>query len=173
MSQLNSSKILSEKESADFLRIIESIKVTHFRDYLILKTLLKTAGRSSEVLAITPNDLNKENRSVLVTGLKGSKSREIPLDQRFFKELNLYAETRPANEPIFNIGYHRLRDLWDYYRPVKKRLHSIRHGMACRVYKKSKDIKLVQLLLGHKSINSTMVYLDFIYGQGELRRAIL
>ena len=171
--QLNNSKILSEKEQAQFLRIIDGIKDTHRRDFLILKLLLKTGARCSEILEISLTDLNKENKSVFISGLKGSNSREIPLEPRFFNELYSYAFENTSTGTIFDIGYHRLRDLWAFYRPCPKKIHSLRHGFALRLYKKTKDIHLVKTALGHVSLNSTLGYMTFSYNQSELRKALL
>ncbi|HMN69805.1 MAG TPA: hypothetical protein PKC28_14775 [Bdellovibrionales bacterium] len=42
-----------------------------------------------------------------------------------------------------------------------------------RLYKKSKDLRLVQVALGHRNITNTMVYADYVYSQQELRKLIL
>ncbi|CAM5999402.1 unnamed protein product [Sphagnum balticum] len=38
---------------------------------------------------------------------------------------------------------------------------------------KTKDLRLVQVALGHRNITNTMVYADYIYSQQELRKLIL
>jgi integrase/recombinase XerC len=56
---------------------------------------------------------------------------------------------------------------------VHKKLHGLRHTFAIRLYKKTKDIRLVQVALGHRNITNTMVYADYAYSQQELRKLIL
>jgi integrase len=74
---------------------------------------------------------------------------------------------------LFPITYNRLRQIWDLYRPVQKKFHSLRHTFAIQLYKKTKDIRLVQVALGHRNVMNTMIYADYVYSQTELRKLIL
>ena len=74
---------------------------------------------------------------------------------------------------IFPISYIRFHQIWDKYRPCHKKLHSLRHTFAIRLYKKTKDIRLVQFALGHRNIANTMIYADYVYSQEELKKLIL
>jgi integrase/recombinase XerC len=48
-------------------------------------------------------------------------------------------------------------------RPNKsKGVHSLRHSFAINLYKKSRDVRFVQVCMGHRNINNTMVYADFV-----------
>jgi len=53
---------------------------------------------------------------------------------------------------------------------VPYRFHSLRHTFAMRVYARTKDLLLVKKLLGHRSINSTLVYAEAL---DELPRDLL
>ena len=50
--------------------------------------------------------------------------------------------------------------------------HSAQHAWAA-LYQKTKDLRLVQVALGHRNITNTMIYADYVYSQQELRRLIL
>jgi integrase/recombinase XerC len=134
---------------------------------------LRTGGRASELLGLRHVDLNTYDSSVFIRGIKGSNDREIPLPAKLFEKLQAYAATVPSSSNLFPIGYHRLRQIWDWYRPVPKKFHSLRHTFAIRLYKKTKDIRLVQVALGHRNITNTMIYADYHYSQEELRKLIL
>jgi integrase len=125
-----------------------------------------------ELLNLSKSDLNLHDQTIFIRGIKGSNDREIPLPPKFFDRLNRFVANQP-NEKIFNISYNRLRQIWEMYRPVHKKLHSLRHTFAIRLYKKTKDIRLVQVALGHRNITNTMIYADYVYSQQELRRLIL
>lgn len=142
------------------------------RNCLLLLVALRTGGRAQEVLNLRKGDLNGYDQSVFVRGLKGSNDREIPLPPVLFSRLARYAETAEGPD-IFPIGYHRLHQIWELYRPVPKKFHSLRHTFAIRLYQKTKDLRLVQVALGHRNITNTMVYADYVYSQQELRRLIL
>src|SRR4029078_13062774 len=98
--------------------------------------------------------------------------REIPLPRDLFERLLRYAGTIPG-EKIFDLTYNRFGDIWVHYIPAAKKLHALRHTFAIRLFKKTKDLRLVQLALGHRNITNTMVYADYIYSQSELKRLIL
>ena len=121
---------------------------------------------------VRKSDLNRHEESVLITGLKGSNDREIPVPTWLFKRLQKISDTQEV-EFLFDITYNRLRQIWDHYRPINKKLHSLRHTFAIRLYKKTRDLRLVQVALGHRNIMNTMVYADYVYSQQELRRLIL
>lgn len=142
-----------------------------FRNALILKLLVHTGARVTEILNLVKSDLNLEARSILIHGLKGSRDREIPLAKKLFDLLKLYASTIEGDR-IFPIDYDTIREAWVFYRPVQKKLHALRHTCAMRVYNKTKDIKIVSTLLGHKSILNSQIYLDYQHNSTELRKAL-
>jgi integrase/recombinase XerC len=108
----------------------------------------------------------------LIRGLKNSNDREIPLNSRFFEELQRYSQGLSGTR-LFDIGYQRLYQIWELYRPIPKKFHSLRHTFAIELYQKTKDLRLVQVALGHRNITNTMIYADYVYSQQELRRLIL
>lgn len=159
---LNKTKYLSDEE----LTYLNSLIVRYScRDTALINLALHTGARANELLSITPADLDDKSRSVFIRGSKGSKDREIPLPDSLYYEVKGYIP--------FNISYRRLAQIWDDYRPGHKKFHSLRHTFAINLYRRTKDIKLVQICLGHKSITSTQVYSDFVYEQQELRRLVI
>lgn len=169
---LNKNKYLLPDE----LSALESIFAKYFdqspRDCLVLMLALKTGGRAQEILNLTKSDINDHDETVYIRGIKGSNDREIPLPPSFFKKLLTYSKTVPGDR-IFPITYIRLHQIWNHYRPVNKKLHALRHTFAIQLYKKTKDIRLVQLALGHRNVMNTMIYADYVYSQSELRKLIL
>jgi integrase len=171
--QLNKTKYLLDPEIEQLEHVLDRFIDQFERDCLLIRTALHTGARAQEVLNIEKNDLNAYDRSVFIRGLKGSLDREIPLSPSFFDRLNRFAHKKNDSVRIFSISYPRFSQIWDQYRPVKKKLHSLRHTFAIRLYKKTKDVRLVQVALGHRNITNTMIYADYIYSQTELRRLIL
>ena len=128
--------------------------------------------RASELLALRNCDFDRVGRSLYLSGLKSSNDREVPLNDDFYFRLEQACEDLGEDDRIFPISYNRLGEIWRHYRPCKKVLHSLRHTLAIEVYLKTRDIRIVQQILGHKSITSTMVYQDFVYGQQALESAL-
>lgn len=170
--QLNKNKYLLTPEVDRLTSIIDTYIDKDIRNCLILLVGLKTGARAQEILNIQKSDLNTYDMSVFIRGLKGSNDREIPLPNALFLKLQRYAETVDTQK-IFNITYDRLYQIWDLYRPVPKKFHSLRHTFAIQLYRKTKDLRLVQVALGHRNITNTMIYADYVYTQDELRKLIL
>lgn len=169
---LNKNKYLLPHE----LKALESLLDRHFKDEprnsLLLLLALRTGARATEILNLRKSDLNLYEESILIHGIKGSNDREIPLHSPLFKKLVKYSESVDG-DLLFPISYNRLRQIWQLYRPVEKKLHALRHTFAIQLYKKTKDIRLVQVALGHRNVMNTMIYADYVYSQTELRRLIL
>jgi len=169
---LNKNKYLLPLELEHLENILNKNIEKEARNCLALLLALKTGGRAQEILNLKKSSLNSYEESVLILGIKGSNDREIPLHSALFKRLMNYASTVPGDE-LFPISYNRFRQIWDLYRPVPKKLHSLRHTFAIQLYKKTKDIRLVQVALGHRNVMNTMIYADYVYSQTELRKLIL
>lgn len=169
---LNKNKYLLPDELENLEKLLQEHLDFDTRNCLLLLLGLRTGGRAQEILNIKKSDLNTYEESILINGLKGSNDREIPLPPALFKKLNLYANT-VKGDVIFPITYNRFRQIWDLYRPVQKKLHCLRHTFAIQLYKKRKDIRLVQVALGHRNVMNTMIYADYVYSQTELRKLIL
>jgi integrase len=170
---LNKNKYLLDPEVEKLERTLEKDVQNQLRDILILQLALKTGARATELLELRHADLNTYDSTVFIRGIKGSNDREIPLSPEVFERLELYCRSVDRNANLFPIGYHRLRQIWDWYRPAPKKFHSLRHTFAIRLYRKTKDIRLVQVALGHRNITNTMIYADYVYSQQELKKLIL
>jgi integrase len=144
------------------------------RNALIFRLLLCTGARPSELLNIRFDDVIFEEKAIFIKGLKGSYSRTIPIPDQIWSDLIKYLKrTEPqGSEVIFSISYPTLWAIWRDWRPCKKALRATRHTFAIRLYKKTKDIRLVQMALGHKSSHNTDIYLVFDYGITQMRAAI-
>lgn len=169
---LNKNKYLLPPEVERLTKILEDYIDKDPRDCLMIWIALRTGARAQEVLNIGKPDLNTYDETIYIRGLKGSNDREIPIPSRLFERLMRFADKQPGHK-VFDISYHRLWQIWEFYRPVPKKFHSLRHTFAIQLYQKTKDLRLVQVALGHRNITNTMVYADYVYSQQELRKLIL
>lgn len=143
-----------------------------YRNAIIIELLYRTGMRSSELLLLRPMDLYRETQSIQVATVKGGKDREIPIQPNLFNKLCDLAEGVEPDDRIFKITHRNLLFVWEKFRPAKKKLHSLRHTYAYNLYKRSKDLLLCKRALGHRSINSTMVYQEEYYQQEDLTRLL-
>ncbi len=169
---INKNKFLLDPEYEHLNLLLKRHVLNDPRNCLILYLALNTGARATEILNLTKADLNLYDQSIFIHGIKGSNDREIPLNDWLFEMLEDYSR-KQKEDVLFDIGYHRLRQVWETYRPVKKKFHCLRHTFAIRLYKKVKDIRLLQIALGHRNITNTMIYADFVYSQNEMRKLIL
>lgn len=167
---LNKNKYLLPPELEKLEYLLRSHLESDHRNTTLLFLALHTGARAMELLNIESKDINPYEKTVLIRGLKGSNDREIPLPQWLFNEIQ---KLTPEKNRLFPISYSRLYQIWEFYRPVLKKFHSLRHTFAIGLYKKTKDLRLVQVALGHRNITNTMIYADYVYSQQELRRLIL
>lgn len=168
---LNKNKYLLEPELEKLNSLLDSHMDSDMRNCLLLKLALKTGARAQELLNLKKIDINNYEKSILIHGIKGSNDREIPIKADVFFQLKKYAEGIES-QSLFPISYSRLRQIWEFYRPVPKKFHCLRHTFAIQVYKKTKDIRLLQVALGHRNVMNTMIYADYIYSAQELKRLI-
>lgn len=169
---MNNKKHLSDIEWTTLETVLKERLSVDTRNCLMLLVAMKTGARAGEVLAIRKQDLDKESQTVFIQGLKGSKDRQIPIEKSIFKALQRYSE-QVQTERIFPLSYETLREVWYTYRPVKKKLHTLRHNFALMVYKRTGNIHLVKTVLGHSNITTSMLYLDYVESQKDLRKALL
>lgn len=171
--QITKAKFLNDDEFQALDRQLNHFVHSEPRNATALFALVNTGARPSELLLTKVKDLASEGQTIFLRGLKNSRDREIPLPPWLFKLIEVEAKGKAPDDPIFDITLRTLQRVWESYRPVKKGVRCLRHTFAIRLYKKTKDIRLVQLALGHKSINNTMVYADFIYNQEQFRKLLL
>ncbi len=133
---------------------------------------MHTGARPSEILAVTKQDLHPDTQTVFIYGLKRSRDRDLPLPEWLFKHLTQASAHLNPKDKIFPLALRTLQTAWHKYRPAEKGIKSLRHTFAVRLYQKTKDIKLVQLALGHTTLVNTSIYADFVYSQEEMKRII-
>ena len=165
---LTKNKFLDAKELAYLLRLCTKYPG---RDSLLIKFLLFTGARGVEALNVRKKDIS--DKAVTIYAAKGSNDRTIPLPDHFFSELSKYIESMDDDERLFPITTRTLRFIWGRWRiNPEKGIHAIRHTCAVEIYKKTRDVMFVKELLGHKSINSSMVYMSFVESQERLRSVV-
>lgn len=153
------------------------------RNAALLLIALECGLRATEVLSITFGDIDFDSNTILIRSLKGSNARVLPVRPSLLKVLKTIALEKfdtldikqvKKDQKVFNISYSRLEQVWRMMRPnPSKTLHSLRHTFAVVTFLRTKDIKLVQNALGHRSINNTLVYVDFVYANETMRKGMV
>ena len=139
---------------------------------LILMTTYSAGLRASEVIALKPKHIDSKRMLILVEDGKGNKDRYTLLSERLLKELRHYYRTFRPKTYLFPssykdkglLCYETVRSIYENARKkagIKKGpgLHTLRHSFATHLLEAGYDIRKIQILLGHKSLSTTMIYL--------------
>lgn len=165
-------KYLNDDELALVKAMFDRYRYKCPRDILMLELLLYSGARACELLALRGCDVLRSYRSIRLRAAKLGKDRNIPLPDALFDRLAAYSADFEPSERIFPITYNRLRDIWAFFRPVPRKMHSLRHTFAICVYKRTKDPRLVQRALGHRHFSTTMIYQDYVFSIEEMRQIL-
>lgn len=125
--------------------------------------------RRGEIALIHTNDFidGETGRSLLVHG-KGGVERLVPLSDRLDTAIRTYQQHQNITEGwLFpgsisgHVSSTWLGKLLNGQLPRPWTLHGLRHRFATAVYAATKDIIVVQQLMGHASVATTQRYLAF------------
>jgi integrase/recombinase XerD len=147
-------------------KLLEMAYASNYRDYLIIRVLWRTGVRVSELLNIAPRDIEWQNDVVNITKGKGGKQRRVFLDDETLQMLSKYVLDIHIREdqPIFAIKTMQVERIVKKYGRmlgVNVHPHTFRHSFAIHLVRSGMDLRRLQLLLGHSSLNVTQVYLQF------------
>lgn len=171
--ELTKEKYLQDDECAHLEKTLSHFYAGNERDTTLIWLGLYTGARAQEILNLTPKDLDSRVQTVRIHGLKNSYNREVQIPKWLFDKVEKLKSPQAAtSQRIFPITYCRFRQIWHLYRPVGKNLHSLRHTFAIKVYRKSRDLRALQMLLGHRAFTSTMIYAEYQYRTDELYPAL-
>lgn len=172
-------------------RIEDSIdlsKAEGARNRAIIEVLFSCGLRVSELVNMKLSDLYLEDRVLLVRG-KGNKERLVPVSnkaiadlKRWFFDRNLMKIKPGEDDYVFlnRRGAHLTRTMilimvkrQAEEAGIKKTIspHTFRHSFATALLQGGADLRSIQAMLGHKKIDTTLVYTHI--SNEQLRKAIL
>jgi len=154
-----------------------------------IKLIYVCGLRLSECLALTVHDINGPENKLFVRNSKGHQDRVVPLPTSLWRELQAYwkfhrhplllfpnlgrgdtdltrvaQRMQQATAPMPCSSLQRLIVLarQQLNLPAAS-IHSLRHSFATHLLEAGAHLHTIQKLLGHKQINSTMVYLHLTH----------
>ena len=147
------------------------------RDNAILYTLYYTGIRAAELVGLSMQDVDLRRRTMMIHG-KGNKERIVPFTEECRKMIEAYLkETREIllskaliptaylflnnkGDPLTTRGLEYILDNIEKKTGAFIGLHPhiLRHSFATHLLDAGADLRVIQELLGHESLNSTQVY---------------
>ena len=147
------------------------------RDFAIITLFLNCGMRLSELVGINLNDVDRQLRSLTVTG-KGNKQRIVYLNEACREALGDYMDERmsqmheKADTPaLFLSGREQRISVktvqWLVYKYLDLAgleskhysVHKLRHTAATLMYQSGNvDVRVLKDILGHEQLNTTQIY---------------
>jgi len=141
------------------------------RDDAVLELLYGCGLRVAELCGLDIGDVDMRARMVTVMG-KGRRQRRVPMHDRCAEAIDLWlgrgrpalvTEVSPPHAVFLNrrgarLGTRDVRRVIDRRSPVPTHPHALRHSFATHLLDGGADLRVVQELLGHASLQTTQVY---------------
>lgn len=143
------------------------------RDVAVIELLFSTGIRISELCCLCPSDVSLSEKTVLIYG-KGSKERKIQIGaddvaailSEYFHAYNKEIQTanrffvNQSGKPLSDQTIRRMINKYTYMAAISQHItpHMFRHTFATSLLEADVDIRYIQEMLGHSSINITQIY---------------
>lgn len=167
--QLTSPTNTNNKEIFSFMEKVK--KNEPIRNYYIIRLILNTGLRISELLSIELSDIDLKRKNLKIVG-KGSKQRNIPLNDKAIEIIKLVIEDRKN----YRYAYEVLGSKYLFLSNKSEKLkgstinrifnnysnkitpHSLRHMFATDYLENGGDLRSLQMILGHGNLSTTAIY---------------
>jgi site-specific recombinase XerD len=165
-------EILSQHEVA---RLIDATE-TPFQRILVM-TLYATGARRAEVARLKVSDIDSERMVVHIRGGKGRKDRDVMLSPALLEALRRYWRGLRHKPTVWLFPGNRwhtsnrpvtTKVLWTACQQAALRAglehkhihpHTLRHCFATHLLEAGADLRTIQILLGHRDLEETTIYL--------------
>lgn len=170
-------RVLTIRQVENLLSAPRRVDTYFQRDRVMLEVLYATGCRVSEVCHLRIRDLSLPERQIRCEG-KGGKQRIVPIGSRAIEAIELYLadlrvtlsarRSQPAEEMLLSRSGRAMDRimLWRLVKLYAKRVgidslispHALRHSFATHLLAGGADLRQVQEMLGHASIQTTQIY---------------
>lgn len=157
-------EILSQEEIKKLIKNTENLK-----HRCILATIYSSGLRVGELISLKIDCIDSKRMFILVKGGKGKKDRYVPLSKNLLELLRLYFVKYRPKDYLFEGQKGGVYSSSSVNQVLKRELkrnnirknlsaHSLRHSYATHLLENGTDIRVIQKLLGHNSLKTTMLY---------------
>jgi integrase/recombinase XerD len=167
--------IISVDEMIRLLESVETDSKLGFRNRAMLELMYATGIRVSELLDLSVHDIDRKEYTILVHG-KGNKQRMLPVpdipmeyllqyitDVRFKIKKDVVTNTLFLNSrgsKLSRMGFWKILQKCALKAGISSHIspHTIRHSFATHLLEAGANLRIVQTLLGHASLDTTQIY---------------
>jgi site-specific recombinase XerD len=158
-------QVLSKSEVE---RLIQAASLAHHR--LLLMTIYSVGLRLAEALTLTPGCVDTSRMIIHVRQGKGKMDRLVPLSTALLEALRLYWRMHgrgdwlfPGRDPMRPLSSRAAQSMTRRARQragIVKTVtpHTLRHSYATHMLEAGQDLRVIQRILGHRHLVSTLRY---------------
>lgn len=159
----------SEEEIKQYYQAVWQAK--DFQDMMIIKTLLYTGVRVSELVNVKLDDVDYTSCQIRINQGKGNKDRIVPFPESFKELLAMHAERNRSAGAIYlyesswkkkytDRGIRKILAKYSVMAGLKQNIspHKLRHFLLTWLKKQGIDDALIQPYSGHESRQSLEIY---------------
>lgn len=163
--------ILTDHEVLNFLGVFNKRYISSHKNFLMCKLSLETGMRISEVIFLQVQDIDWNTGKTHIREAKGKKDRIIYINANLLSELRILVDRLEtgikgvlfpsrSGKCLDKNNINRMLKTYASKAGMKKHFtfHTFRHTYATKLYKNTGDIRIVQKVLGHSDISTTMIY---------------
>lgn len=146
--------------------------LTNHKHRTVLMTAYAAGLRLGELVNLKLTDIDSKRMMIRVRQGKGSKDRYTILSKRLLEQLRIYWKMYRPSQWLFNgiksgqqispstvaAIYYNARDKARIKKG--KGIHTLRHCFATHLLEAGVDLRTIQVLMGHSSIMTTIIYLQ-------------
>ena len=172
-------EVLSEEELDALLSQPNPRYPTGKRNLALMAVMADAGLRVSEASNLEARDVNFNTGKIKVRAGKGDKDRILWTGDRTLAWLQSWLEVRPPGKGKLFTTLKGAPLQSRYIRSMVKRYaqkagiekdvhpHTLRHTFGTDLFRETKDIRMVQKMLGHADLSSTMLYTHIIDDDAE------
>jgi site-specific recombinase XerD len=163
--------ILSQEEVE---QLIDAAQTPYHRT--LLMTLYATGARRAELTHLKVSDIDSQRMVIRIQGGKGRKDRDVMLSPVLLEELRAHCRRlrrRPSTWLFPGNRWHTgdtpidTKVVWNACKEAAQRAglqkdvhpHTLRHSFATHLLEAGADLRTIQILLGHRDLEETTIYL--------------
>jgi site-specific recombinase XerD len=157
--------VFTQEEVTLLLCVIRNVK-----HRTIMMTIYSAGLRCGEAAKLRIRDIDSKRYRMMIRDGKGHRDREVILSKKLLTHLREYARLfkpidylfygQSINRPISTSSLRKIFNSAVEKSGIQKicHLHTLRHSYATHLLNKGVDIRIIQKLLGHRSVSTTTIY---------------
>lgn len=155
-------RYLTKEEQDRLFCVLKQNKYNHIKPIIIFA--LYTGMRIGEILSLKWEQIDLKDNYINILKSKSGKERKIPIAEKLKEEIeeiekkSEYVFVNSETQKPYTTIKHSFLSLMNQAKIENFTFHSFRHTVATRLVESGVDLLIVQEIMGHSNIQTTMRY---------------